>query len=72
MRAAEMRAAWCGRELTKRSRQFLDGAVLLFSHEIRFELSEGKQKHYFNVCFEFDAGGELDLNRIALGCQSLT
>lgn len=49
----------------------MDGAVL-FSHEIRFELSEGKQKHYFNVCFEFDTGGELDLNRIALGCQSLT
>lgn len=45
---------------------------VVFSHEIRFELSEGKQKHYFNVCFEFDAGGELDLNRIALGCQSLT
>jgi len=29
------------------------------------QLSEGKLKHYLNVYSEFDAGGELDLNRIA-------
>lgn len=35
------------------------------------KLSEGKLNHYLNIYSEFDAGGELDLNRIALGCQSL-
>jgi len=29
------------------------------------QLSEGKLNHYLNVYSEFDAGGELDLNRIA-------
>jgi len=29
------------------------------------QLSDGKLNHYLNVYSEFDAGGELDLNRIA-------
>jgi len=29
------------------------------------QLSEGKLNHYLNVYSEFDAAGELDLNRIA-------
>jgi len=29
------------------------------------QLSDGKLNHYLNVYSEFDAAGELDLNRIA-------
>jgi len=29
------------------------------------QLSEGRLNHYLNIYSEFDAGGELDLNRIA-------
>ena len=39
---------------------FADNAIFFL-----LQLTEGKLNHYLNVYSEFDAGGELDLNRIA-------